>query len=86
MGLVVPLGEFVQLAGDKAQVSCSTKPGVAGVHEIAACPPPAGIIVSMGALVPCTAVGNTQNPPVIEYCPFVIGPPASGWPIVPLTE
>jgi hypothetical protein len=45
-----------------------------------------GKIVSVGAFGVCTAVGNAQNPPVTEYWPLVIGPPASGWPIVPVTE
>jgi hypothetical protein len=33
-----------------------------------------------------TAMGSAQKPPVTEYCPFVMAGPASGWPIVPLTE
>ena len=86
MGLVAPLTELLQFEGDRTQVSCNTKPGVAGVHEIVAVPGVAGVIVSVGAFVVCTAVGNTQKPLVTEYWPLVIGPPASGWPIVPLTE
>ena len=36
MGLVAPLAELTQLVGDKLSVSCNTKPGVFGVHEIVA--------------------------------------------------
>ena len=86
MGLVIPLGELVQFAGDNTHVSCKTKPGVFGVHEIVALPGVAGTIVRVGAFVVCTAVGKSQKPPVTEYWPFVIGPPASGWPMVPLTQ
>ena len=86
MGFVAPLGEFVQLVGDKLKVSCNTKPAVAGVHESAALPGVAGAIVSVGAPVTWIATGKAQKPPVTEYWPLVIGPPASGWPIVPLTE
>ena len=67
MGFVEPLGEFVQLVGDGLNVSCSTKPGVFGIHEIVALPGVAGIIVSVGVPVTCTAAGNAQNPPVTEY-------------------
>ena len=31
-------------------------------------------------------MGKAQKPPVTEYWPLVIGPLASGWPMVPLTE
>lgn len=86
MGLVEPLGEFVQLAGERMAVCCNTKPGVLGVHEIVAFPGVPGAIVSVGAPVTCTAVGKAQKPPVTEYWPLVIGPPASGCPMVPLTE
>ena len=86
MGFVAPLGEFVQAAGATLTLSCNTKPGVAGVQDIFACPDVAGAMVRNGASAVCTAVGNAQNPPVTEYCPLVIGPPASGWPMVPLTE
>ena len=63
MGLVAPLGELVQFAGDRTQVSCKTKPGVGGVQEIVGCPAPVATIVSVGALVTCTTVGNAQKPP-----------------------
>ena len=33
-----------------------------------------------------TSDSRLQKPPVTEYVPPVSGPPASGWPIVPLTE
>ena len=84
--MVVPLAELTQFVGDKLSVSCKTKPGVFGVHEMVALPGIAGAIVSVGAPMTCTAVGNAQNPPVTEYWPLVSGPPASGWPMVPLTE
>ena len=77
-GLVAPLTELLQFEGDRTHVSCKTKPGVTGVHEISAWPGVVGTIVSVGALVTCTAVGKTQKPPVTEYWPLVIGPPASG--------
>ena len=51
MGLVAPLGEFVQLAGESTEVCCNTKPGVFGDHEIVALPGVAGTIVSVGAPV-----------------------------------
>src|SRR5262249_31119299 len=34
-------------------------------------------------LTVCTILGKAQKPLVSEYWPLVIGPPASGWPIVP---
>ena len=86
MGFVAPLTEFVQFAGDSLHDSCSTNPGVFGVHEIVALPGVAGAMVSVGAPTACTACGKAQNPPVTEYWPLVSGPPASGWPMVPLTE
>ena len=67
MGLVVPLAELIQLVGDRLTVSCKTKPGVLGIHEIVALPGVAGTIVSVGAFVVCTAVGKAQKPPVTEY-------------------
>ena len=67
MGLFVPLGALTQLVGAKLSVSCRKKPGVFGVHEIVALPGVAGTIVSVGAFVVCTAVGNAQKPPVTEY-------------------
>ena len=73
MGLVAPLTELLQLAGDNTQVSCNTKPGVLGVHEIVALPGVAGTIVSVRALVTCTAMGKAQKPPVTEYWPLVSG-------------
>jgi hypothetical protein len=86
MGLVEPLGELVQFAGDNTHVSCNTNPGVFGVHEIVAWPGATGAIARVGAFVTCTAVGKAQKPPMTEYWPLVVGPPASGWPMVPLTE
>lgn len=74
-GLVAPLGEFVQFAGDRTQVSCKTKPGVFGVHEMEALPEVTGAIVSVGAPVPGTAVGKAQKPPVTEYWPLVTSRP-----------
>ena len=49
IGLVDPLAEFIQLVGDKLNVSCNTNPDVSGVQETVACPGPAGTIVSTGA-------------------------------------
>ncbi len=66
-GLVEPLGEFTQFVGEKLNVSCNTKPGVFGVQEMSVKPGAAGTILSVGALVICTAVGKTQSPPVTEY-------------------
>ena len=86
MGLVAPLGDVTQFAGNRLSVSCNTKPGVLGVHESMAKPGPARAITSVGAPAVCTAVGSAQNPLVTENCPLVIGPPASGWPMVPTTE
>ena len=67
MGLVAPLGELVQFVGARLVVSCKTKPGVGGVHEIVAQPGAAGMIANVGALVVCTAMGSAQKPPVTEY-------------------
>ena len=78
MGLVVPVTEFTQFVGDKLKVSCKTKPGGFGVHEIVALPGVAGTMVSVGAPVAWIATGNAQNPPVTAYWPLVSGPPASG--------
>ena len=38
MGLFVPLGELVQLTGDKTAVSCNAKSGAWGVQEIVTWP------------------------------------------------
>ncbi len=86
MGFVAPLTELLQFEGERTHVSCRIKPEVLGAHEIVACPGPTGTIVSVGAVATCTTVGKAQKAPVMEYFPLVIGPPASGWPIVPLTE
>jgi hypothetical protein len=43
------------------------------------------LIESKGAPGICTTESKLQKPPVMEYWPLVRGPPASGWPIVPLT-
>ena len=72
MGFVEPLTEFVQLDGERLHVSCNTKPGVFGVHEIVALPGVTGTIVSVGAPVTWIAVGNAQNPPATEYCALVM--------------
>jgi hypothetical protein len=85
IGLVAPLPEFTQFGEAKLSVSCNTKPGVLGDHEIRAVPGVAGTMASVGASGTGTATGNAQKPPVTEYCPLVIGPPASGCPMVPLT-
>ena len=86
MGLVAPLGELVQFAGDRLHVSCNTNPGVAGAQAMVALSGEAGAIVSTDAPVTCTACGKAQKPAVIEYCSLVIGPPASDWPMVQLSE
>ena len=48
-GLFVPLGELVQLAGDKTAVSCKTKAGALVVQEIVTWPGAAGTILNVGA-------------------------------------
>ena len=48
MGLVEPLGELVQFAGKRVNVSCNTEFALFGVHEIEARPTPTGTMVSMG--------------------------------------
>ena len=84
--MVAPLGEFTQLVGDRLKVSCNTNPSGFGVQEIVAVPGRAATIVCVGAPGVWTAAGKAQKPPVTEYCPLVIAAPASGWPMVPLTE
>ena len=66
-GFDAPLEEFVQLDGDNFQVSCNTKPGVFGVHEMVALLGVAGTMASVGAPVIWIAVGKAQKPPVTEY-------------------
>jgi hypothetical protein len=85
-GLAEPLSEFVQFAGERLQVSCKTKPGVFGDQEIVAVPGDAGAIVRMGAPETWIVCGKTQKPPITGNWPLVMGPPASGWPMVPLSE
>ena len=85
-GLFVPLGALSQLVGERLSVDCSVKPGVDGVHQMVAKPGAALVMWSVGAPGVCTSVCNAQKPPVSEYWPLVIGPPASCWPMVPLTE
>ncbi len=48
-------------------------------------PAPAAVMVRAGAPRVCITVGSAQKPPVRENRPRVIGPPASGWAMVPLT-
>ena len=60
MGLVAALRELIQFVGERLAVSCKTKPGVDGVHEITAQPGAAGTMASVGALVVCTAMGSAQ--------------------------
>ena len=87
MGLVKPLGELVQTAGESSTDCCKTQlVPVSGVHEIVALPGVAGAMVNVGAPGVWIIVGNAQKPPVTEYCPLVMVGPASGWPIVPLKE
>ena len=65
-GLDAALGVLTQLGGERLVLSCSTKPGVFGAHEICAKPGAAGTIVSVGIPGVCTAVGKAQKPPVIS--------------------
>ena len=85
-GFVAPLGEANQPAGDRFSASCRAKPGVLGDHEIVNCPRPAGTILKVGADCVCTGTGKAKKPPLSEYGPLVIGAPASGWPMLPVTE
>lgn len=78
MGFVEPLTELLQIPEVRLDRSCNTQFVSAGAHEIFACPAPAGAIASVGAPSVWIAMGNAQKPPVREYGPFVIGPPASG--------
>ena len=55
IGLVAPLVELVQLGGERDQVSCKTKPGLEGVHEMVANPGEDGMMFSVGAPETCTA-------------------------------
>ena len=73
--MAAPLAEFTQFEGARPKLSCKTKPGVAGVHEIVAWPGAAGTMVRSGAPTDCTAMGKAQKPPVTEYWPLVNGPP-----------
>ena len=84
-GFVAPLRELVQLGEERDRVSCKTKPGVFGVQETVAPPSPLDRMVSVGAPGVCTAEAKLQKPPVNKKLPPVIGGPASGWPMVPLT-
>ena len=56
-GLLVSLGEFTQLVGERLGASCKTNPGVSGVQEI--CTKPGGAIV--GALKEVKAVDFHVN-------------------------
>ena len=41
--------------------------------------------VNVGVPGVCTTAIRLQKPPVREYCPPLSAPPASGWPMVPVT-
>jgi len=84
-GLAAPLGALTQMEGDRLSVSCNTKPGVFGDQETVAWPGAAETIIRVGVPVVGTAMGSAQNPPISENYPPLIGPPASGCPIVPVT-
>jgi hypothetical protein len=59
---------------------------VAGDHDTVAKSGEAGVMISVGTPGVCTACGKAQKPPVTENWPLVIGPPASGWLLVPVTR
>src|SRR6266446_895867 len=90
MKLIVPLlvtlcGGAVQLVVAKLAFCWRLNPVEGKAHETSAVLVAVSLIVSKGAPGVCCA-NKLQNPPTREKFPPVIGPPASGWPIVPLTE
>src|SRR5437879_4604686 len=78
---VPPLGELVQFAGDKLDVSCSTK-SEADIHEIVTCPGAAGTIVRVGG---CKAAAMLQKPPSVLNS-SLLEVPASHWPTLASSE
>jgi len=82
-GLVAPLTELVQLLVSSND-SCNTQPGAAGVQDNCAKPGAPRKIVTVGAPGLATTSGKAQKLPVTANAPLVNGPPASGWPRVPL--
>ena len=90
MKLIVPLlvtlcTGAIQLVVVKLAFCWRLNPVEGNAHETRALLVAVSAIVSNGAPGVCTA-NKLQKPPTREKLPPVIGPPASGWPIVPLTE
>src|SRR6185436_16732579 len=73
--------------GDELSVGdfSSTKP-VAVAGQNTRTPPGDCSMLNSGAPGVCTTESKLQNPPVREKSPPLIAGPASGWPMVPLTE
>ena len=65
---------------------CRLKPVEGEGHDTNAVFVVVSVMESNGAPGVCTTESKLQNPPVMEKFPPAIGPPASGGPMVPLTE
>ena len=89
MNLVVPLSFTVSLGvahvpPDGIVFCCNRQPVEGEGHETTAVLVVVRKIFNVGAFGDWMAY-SAQNPPVSEKLPPVNGPPASCWPIVPLT-
>ena len=77
--------EAVQLVVDRLLFCCRTK-AVEGEGQETITLLAKRVTVSNGAPDVCTTDIRIQKPPVTAKFPPLIPPPASGWPMVPLTE
>ncbi len=78
-------GAFVHDAGERESLCCKTKPDAPGVQEIVMNPPPEAWMDNLGAIPAGTPDTPPQNPPSTVNPPPPACP-ASGWPMVLLTE
>src|SRR6266581_496040 len=89
--LIVPLSLMVPTKADQPAAlftllfCCSTNP-VEGEGQETITLVPDRVMVRLGAPGVCATEMRDQNPPVREKLPPLITGPASGWPMVPLTE
>src|SRR5438552_2039541 len=89
MNLIVPLSVAapaeVQFVVLRSWFCCNVKPVEGEGQETTTMFVVVRAMVTGGLPGDGTTASKLQKPPISEYCPPVIGPPASGWPMVPLT-
>ena len=84
VGVVATLLQFTLLT--PFVFCCKLKPVEGEGQETKAVFVAVSLMLNKGEPGVWTAESKLQKPPVTEYCPPLMGPRASGWPMVPLTE